>query len=67
METNLLADELASSIMTIIDAETHPLKKKAHKLGIVYFDVRKKQDNLEAKRLMAATENSYYEDMFKTL
>jgi hypothetical protein len=65
METNLLADELASSILDIIDAETKPLKKKAHKLGIVYFDVRKKQDDLEAKRLIAATDKSYFEDMGK--
>ena len=65
METNLLADELANSIMNIIDAETHPLKRKPHKLGIVYFDVRKKQDDLEAKRLMAATDKSYFEEMGK--
>ena len=67
METNLLADELANSIMNIIDAETHPLKRKPHKSGIACSEVRKKLDDCEAEKLMAANDKSYYEDMFKTL
>ena len=47
METNLLADELANSIMNIIDAETHPLKRKPHKNGIACSEVRKKLDDYE--------------------
>jgi len=65
MVTNLLSDELANSIINIIEAETHPLKRKPHKLGIVYSDVREKKDDLEAIRLMLATDKSYFEDMGK--
>ena len=67
METNLMDDKLAGSIMNIIDAETKPLKNKAHKLGRVYLDVREKLDRLENTRLSTATDKSYFEDMFKTL
>jgi hypothetical protein len=67
MVTNLMSDELISSVMNIIDAETHPLKKKPDRNSKCGKEVRKKQDDLEASRLMRATENSYYEDMFKTL
>lgn len=65
METNLLADELANSIMNIIDAETHPLKRKPHKNGIACSEVRKKLDDYEAEKLMAATDKSYFEEMGK--
>jgi hypothetical protein len=67
MVTNLMSDELISSVMNIIDAETHPLKKKPNNNSINCNKVRIKQDDLEASRLTAATEDSYYEDMFKTL
>mgnify|MGYP001595345891 CR=1 FL=1 len=67
METNLLVDELANSIMNIIEAETHPLKRKPHKNGIACSEVRKKLDNCEAEKLRAATDKSYLEDIFKTL
>lgn len=67
MVTNLMSDELISSVMNIIDAETIPLKRKPNKNSQCGKEVRTKQDDLEASRLMRANENSYFEDMFKTL
>ena len=67
MVTNLMSDELISSVMNIIDAETIPLKRKPNTNSINCNKVRIKQDDLEANRLMRANEDSYYEDMFKTL
>tara|TARA_R100001244_G_scaffold130700_2_gene103067 strand:+ start:3790 stop:3993 length:204 start_codon:yes stop_codon:yes gene_type:complete len=66
MVTNLMSDELINSVMNILDAETIPLKKQPDRNSKCGKEVREKQDDLEASRLMAATENSYYEDLFKS-
>tara|TARA_R110002012_G_scaffold198074_2_gene366777 strand:- start:20 stop:223 length:204 start_codon:yes stop_codon:yes gene_type:complete len=65
MVNNLLSDELANSIMNIIEAETHPLKRKPHKNGVACSEVRKKLDDYEAKKLMLANDKSYLEDIGK--
>jgi len=65
MVTNLLSDELSNSIMNIIEAETHPLKRTPDKNGVACSKVRKKLDEYEVEKLMLANDKSYFEDMAK--
>jgi hypothetical protein len=60
-------NELIESCIKIIDAETKPLTTKPSKNAELTMDIDNKRNSLNINRLCTQTNESYLEDLFKTI
>jgi len=60
-------NELIDNCIKIIEAETKPLSKKPSKNAVNTMEIDKLNSSLSMNKLLTQTEESYLEDMFKTL
>ena len=60
-------NELIDNCIKIIEAETKPLSKKPSKSAVNTMAIDKLNGSLSMNKLLTQTEESYLEDMFKTL
>ena len=60
-------NELIDNCIKIIEAETKPLSKKPSKNAVNTMAIDKLNGSLSMNKLLTQTEESYLEDMFKTL
>mgnify|MGYP003656687712 CR=1 FL=1 len=60
-------NELIDNCIKIIEAETKPLSKKPSKNAVNTMAIDKLSSKLSMSKLCTQTDESYLEDMFKTL